>query len=138
MIAATINSITLEFYESVDGGGSRVLDYELEIDEGTQGTAFSKVESYDGNSGQHTLSTDPLASDNIESGKTYTFRIRARNIVGYSAYSNEIRYVISSPPDKPLAPTKDYDRSTKTSMFIKWSESAATETSIIGYKLYMS
>ena len=87
---------------------------------------------------QHTLSTDVLSGDQIDSGATYTFRVRARNTVGYSAFSNEVRYVISSPPDKPLAPTKDYTRSSKTSMVIQWSESAMTETPIIGYKLYMS
>lgn len=35
-------------------------------------------------------------------------------------------------------PTKDYIKSTKESMVVQWSESAATETPIIGYKLYMS
>ena len=76
--------------------------------------------------------------DGIVSGVTYTFRVRARNVVDYSEFSNEVRYVISSPPDKPVAPTKDYILSTKTSLVIRWSESAATQTPIIGYKLYMS
>ena len=126
LVAATADSITLELFESEDGGGSRILDYELEVDGGVQGTAFATVDSYDGTSLQHTLSTDPVSGDGIDSGTTYTFRVRARNVVGYSGYSNEVRYVISSPPDKPLAPTKDYERSSMTSMVIQWSESAAT------------
>ena len=138
LISATANSITLQFYESSDGGGSRISGYELEIDEGIQGTDFSKVNSYDGTSLQHTLSTDISSGDGIVSGTTYTFRIRAQNVVGYSAYSTEVRYVISSPPDKPNIPTKDYTRSGMTFMYIQWSESLATETPIIGYSLYMS
>ena len=126
LISATADSITLQFYESADGGGSKILEYELEVDQGVQGTSFSKVESYDGTSLQHTLSTDPVTGDGILSGTTYTFRVRARNIVGFSVYSNEARYVISSPPEKPNAPTKNYNQSTKTSMVIQWSESVAT------------
>lgn len=84
---------------------------------------------------QHTLTT---SSDGIVTGTTYTFRVRARNTVGFSEFSNEVRYVISAPPEKPLAPTKDYFTSSKTSMVIRWSESAVTDTPIIGYKLYMS
>ena len=79
-----------------------------------------------------------MLADGIESGITYTFRVRARNIVGTSEFSNEVRYVISSPPDKPDVPTKDNSRSTRTSIVIQWSESQATETPIIGYELYMS
>ena len=85
---------------------------------------------------QHTLSTS--YNNEIVSGTIYTFRIRSRNIVGYSEFSHEVRYVISSPPDKPNAPTKDYTRTGKTSMVIMWSESASTETPIIGYNLYVS
>lgn len=64
--------------------------------------------------------------------------MRARNTVGFSEFSNEIRYVISSPPDKPNSPTKDYSRASKTGMTIMWDESLATQTPIIGYNLYIS
>jgi hypothetical protein len=32
LISATANSITLQLYESLNGGGSKILDYELQID----------------------------------------------------------------------------------------------------------
>lgn len=59
-------------------------------------------------------------------------------MVNYSEYSNEARYVIAAPPSKPLTPTKVYMKSNRTSLFIQWSESAATQTPIIGYTLYVS
>ena len=135
LASATADSITLALTESGDSGGSRVLDYELWMDAGTYGTSFSQVTSYLGSLPTHTLTPIP---DGIVSGTTYTFKYRARNVVGYSEYSSEVRYVISSPPSQPLAPTKNYIHSTRTSMLIEWSESEATETPIIGYKLYMS
>ena len=135
--SATADSITLEFSESGDSGGSKVLGYELWMDEGTYGTEFSKVESYLGSLMTHTLSV-AVDADNIVSGSVYTFQYRSRNVIGDSEFSTEVRYAVSSPPGQPAAPTKNYLQSTRTSLLIEWSESQATETSIIGYRLYMS
>ena len=135
--SATAGSITLQFTESADSGGSKVLGYELWKDEGTYGTEFSKVESYLGSLMTHTLYVADV-DDAIEQGKVYTFKYRSRNVVGDSEFSAEARYIVSSPPGQPAAPTKNYIESTRTSMLIEWSESQATEASIIGYRLYMS
>jgi len=59
-------------------------------------------------------------------------------VVGYSDFSTEVRYAISTPPAKPAAPTKDMALSTQTSIFVKWTESLPSEVPILGYKLYMS
>ena len=83
----------------------------------------------------HTLST---AVDGIDSGRVYTFKYRSSNAVGDSEFSTEVRYAVSSPPGQPPAPTKNYVGSTRTSLLIEWSESQATEASIVGYRLYMS
>lgn len=58
------------------------------------------------------------------------------NSVGYSDFSSESRFAAALPPQKPAAPTKVMDSSSKTSVYVKWSESA--ETDVLGYRLYMS
>jgi hypothetical protein len=45
--SATSSSISLQFYESLHNGGSKILDYELWMDDG-YGTAYSQVLGYDG------------------------------------------------------------------------------------------
>lgn len=40
-VSATGSSISLHFYESPDNGGSKITSYELEMDLGTLGSAFS-------------------------------------------------------------------------------------------------
>lgn len=83
----------------------------------------------------HTLTA---TDNNITSGTVYTFKFIANNIVGYSSFSSEVRYAAASPPAKPSTPTKDLSNSTKTSITVKWSQSASTEVPIQGYRLYMS
>lgn len=129
---ATATSIRLGFYESTDSGGSKITGYELYKDSGLQGSSFSKVSSYTDNSMETTITAD------ITAGSTYTFKFRCFNKVGFSEFSEQVRFAIASPPAKPLAPTKDMHLSTRTSIFVKWSESQPTEIPILGYKLLMS
>lgn len=49
LISATQQSISLQFSESLDNGGSEILGYELWMDSG-YGTAFTQVSSYTDNS----------------------------------------------------------------------------------------
>jgi hypothetical protein len=92
------------------------------------------VAGYTNNALTYTLQS----GDGIASGKTYTFMYRSKNIVAYSDYSEQIRIAVASPISQPAKPTKDYVRSTKTSITVLWSESTATEVPVLGYKLYMS
>jgi len=93
-----------------------------------QGSSFSKVVGYADNSMETTIT-------GLISGATYTFKFRSFNVVGFSEFSEQVRYAIASPPAKPATPTKDMQMSTKTSIYIKWSESQATEIPILGYKI---
>ena len=129
--SATSSSISLLFHESFDNGGAHITSYELWMDDG-YGTAFSQVTGYTDNSMAHTISSGLL------SGRIYSFKFRSANSVGYSEFSGLTRYAIALPPGKPTTPTKDMARSTQTSIFVTWSESAATQVPILGYKLYIS
>ena len=126
--SATATSIRLGFYESNDSGGSKITGYELWRDTGVQGSSFSKVVGYADNSMETTI-------NGLTSGATYTFKFRSFNVVGFSEFSEQARFAIASPPAKPVTPTKDMQMSTKTSIYIKWSESQATEVPILGYKI---
>ena len=77
-------------------------------------------------------------SSGLVSGKIYTFKFRSENSIGFSEFSGLSRYAIALPPGKPTKPVKDMARSTQTSIYVTWSESAATQVPILGYKLYMS
>ena len=92
--------------------------YELYIDSGTLGSSFTKVSNYLNNAMSFTLTT---ADNNIQPGMIYTFKYIAKNIVGYSAFSTEVRYATATPPSKPAVPTKNLQSSTLTSISVQWS-----------------
>lgn len=136
--SATGTSITLNFYESSDNGGSKITLYELWIDEGTLGSDFNQVTTYTNNAMSTTLTGSVNLITTITAGTVYTFKIRAKNAVDYSPFSAEVRFAAATPPAKPATPTKILSTSSKTSITVKWSQSANTEIPIQGYKLYMS
>lgn len=103
LISATGTSIQLGFYETAENGGSQVLSYELWRDNGALGTAFTKVTTYTDNAMTHTLTT---AANAITGGLIYTFKYKAVNVIGASAFSPEVRFAIASPPAKPATPTR--------------------------------
>jgi hypothetical protein len=78
----------------------------------------------------------------LVAGKTYAFRVKATNILssgpGVSEDSEELILAASSPIAQPVAPTRTLSRSTRTSLFIEWAESAATDIPVQGYLLYMA
>ena len=82
------------------------MGYELYKDSGVQGSGLSKVLSYSDNSMETTITAA------ITSGTTYTFKFRSFNKVGFSEFSEQVRFAIASPPAKPVAPTKDMHLST--------------------------
>jgi len=133
--SASSTTIVLDFSESLDNGGSPIILYELYMDAGSIGSAYSKVTSYAGSTLTHTLTA---GSDSLVSGTTYGFKFRAGNAIGYSEYSSEVRFAAASLPAQPAAPTKSLTASSKTSITVQWAESAATEVPILGYKLFMS
>lgn len=89
--SAAANTITLAFTESQDNGGSTITAYELYMDTGVVGSAFTKVTSYTDNSMSHTLSS-------LTSGTSYGFKILAVNAIGSSSYSNEVRFSTAAAP----------------------------------------
>lgn len=92
---ASSTSITLDFSESLDNGGSSIQSYELWMDTGVLGSTFSQITQYNDNSMQHTVDN---TNNGITSGTTYGFKFKAVNAVGDSAFSAESRFAAATAP----------------------------------------
>ncbi len=97
--STTATQIALTWSTSPTNGGSIVIDYKVEYDAGNGNGVYS------------TLATGvtPLSyiATGLTVGKTYSFKVYARNIVGYSLGSDPVSPAILAAqiPDTPLAPT---------------------------------
>ena len=78
-----------------DDGGSDILSYSLEMDDGTGYISVSGEEIDD-------LSTIRIVTLDIVSGQTFNFRYRARNLFDWSDYSDPVAIIASSVPSSPL------------------------------------
>lgn len=125
--------IQLNLFESANNQGSEIQLYELWMNTGVNGSAFSLIAS------TTTLTYDVTnLIHSITSGTIYTFKVRAKNGIGYSSYSSEARYATARLPDAPIAPTKVGSLSNSTHITVAWVEAIATEISINNYRLYVS
>ena len=109
-------------------GGSPIVSYGLEWDGGQEGSnTFETLVGDEINNIQLTyVKTD------LTSGVVYNFRYRAKNIYGWSPYSNVLSQVAARVPDEPLAPVTS---NTATSVTITWQEPYDGATAITGYKV---
>ena len=69
-------------------------------------------------------------------GVTYRFKVAAVNEIGDSELSNGVYVALANPVASPTAPTIDRIKSTRTSMFLTWSESSIGDIPILGWKVY--
>ncbi len=94
--------IILSLGETTDDGGSAIIQYYLYVNEGSDGSAYHEVDTYDGSSLTHTVNVGDVFSGNtISVGNIYTFKFVAENNVGLSLDSNLLQIAIARPPLKP-------------------------------------
>ena len=72
-------------------------------------------------------------------GKTYRFRIEARNSIGYSNHSNVVQAIAAVAPSAPAAPSTIRDIN---DIYIDWSSPSTTSAAtygaeILGYKVFI-
>jgi len=91
-----------------EDGGSAVLSYHLQYDAGSNAVNWIDVIGLSPDS----IATNVIVSTNIESGTTYGFRVRARNIFGWGPYSAVTYIKAAREPDVPAAPTTSIDSET--------------------------
>ena len=109
-------------------GGSSILSYSLEWNQGS-GTTFIDLIG---------LSSDSLVLEFTQSvagaaGSIYTFRYRARNVIGWSNYSPTTDIVAASAPTSPLNVVVSL---VGTNIIVSWSLPSSTNgDSVIAYKV---
>ena len=82
--------MVMKFNLNVDNGGTPISLFELEAkDSANLVGSFVKIASYPGFVQTHTL--DLLVDTQLTAGVIYDFRFRAKNLIGYSVYSDYLR-----------------------------------------------
>ena len=88
-----------------EDGGSPVLSYHLQYDNGTFATTWLDVVGLAPDS----VATTIIVSSEIVSGTVYGFRVRARNIFGWGPYSTVTEIKAAREPGAPAAPVPRTD-----------------------------
>lgn len=131
--------VELLLSETQDDGGAPILQYYLYINEGSDGSAYHQVTTYDGQSMIFTINVGDSYDSNamtVISGKTYTFKFVARNVIGYSDDSDLLQVALARPPSTPAAPTFDEAKSTRTQITVRWQVGTSADSPVTGYRLY--
>ena len=112
-------------------GGSAITSYYLERDTGNLATEVTTlVSGYDGISSTYTVT-------GLTAGKLYRFQYYAVNAFANSLPSAVATFAASTLPAAPAAPTIDWTRSSKTSLYIKWTAVTDPDAPVLGYILQM-
>ena len=89
VILVNNTQVQLSLSETTDDGGSPIIKYLLYVNEGSDGSPYTQVTSYDGSSLTITINVGANFSNNIiTSGLIYTFYYVAENAIGMSDNSN--------------------------------------------------
>jgi len=80
------------------------------------------------------LTTTATVITSLSVGTTYQFKIVARNSFGTSEYSETVSILAAQIPDKPVAPTTVFDR---TTVVISWTAPFDQGSEITGYQVFI-
>jgi len=83
---------------SEETGGSPILSYNLQMDDSAG--HFSDIHGYQ----VDTLTLSATVQDNIQTGLTYAFRYRVKNLYGWSQFSPVVHILAASVPEAPAKP----------------------------------
>ncbi|GFS00827.1 titin [Elysia marginata] len=109
-------SVTLHWQHPAEDGGSSIMQYDLEVQEGKKDwRPLSKVESY----------TTKFKAADLKEGTKYKFRVSAVNKVGQSKPLESDGVVLEKPPEKPGPPTYPFTMTefTRNSLTLTWGPS---------------
>ena len=117
---------------SVENGGSEIISYELQMDNG-KGGVFTCVIGCSGDS----LETEFTIASGIAAGNYYRFKYRSYNINGASSFSPITYITAATVPARPPAPT--FDDASDTTITLSFSPSTDSKGSeITEYELYIN
>ena len=116
-------------YQALTGtntGGSPILSYELQWDQGT-GTWASLV-GYN----PYSTATSFVTPSTLTTGNQYQFKYRAVNALGWGSFSNSVSLIAAGPPDQLGAITTTLSGA---NVVVSWTYSGNGGLSITGYTL---
>lgn len=114
-----------------DTGGSEILSYVLEMDDGAGGD----FRPLTGGESTQFLKLSYTVYEGIAEGATFRFRFRARNAVGWSAYSPIVYIEAASRPGTPPPPRLTASSSTGL-MLALFPATEDGGASITSYKIF--
>lgn len=109
---------------SIQNGGSDILSYELQMDNGNGGYFFSLI-----GISPNSLETSFLISNGLATGLMYRFRYRSKNLNGLSLWSPETYVLAATVPTRPPPPM--FITATSTSITLSLISSNNTRGSAI-------
>lgn len=113
---------------SPQDGDSTVTSYSLEWDVGSEGQSWVREIGYLSNS----LATTYTVTENIVIGKDYQFRLRAKNIWGWGAYSTISTIKAARVPIQMSAPATSVDADSGD-LVISWTQPDPQGSAITSY-----
>lgn len=119
-VSSNDTTIVLNLFGSEDDGGAPILNYELDIDNGTLTSNFTPMSTYSYAVNGFTFSVDSIAN-NLTTGTLYRFRFRSMNAMGYSDYSDTARFGLGPLPTAPGIPTRATVGNSDTSIGVTWT-----------------
>jgi hypothetical protein len=96
MIYATYNTISFEWFDPADDGGTPILDFQVYWNQGVDGNDFTLLQ--DSTLGMNTY----FIQNGLTNGVFYQFKVKASNYIGLSPFSSYINLIAASVPLEPL------------------------------------
>ena len=118
----TPTTISIEWNEGPENGGTPVLDYRV---------------SYDQATGEYVVLASMINALKIQAsalttGLTYKFKVEARNSYGFSAYTSEVAILCAAEPSQPDAPVTQV---VNDEVIVEWTAPSDNGTPITYYEL---
>ena len=113
LTVSTADLLRINYSGVAINGGSPIISYSLEIDDGSGGDFVSLYGDV-----VDTMTLSYTFTSNVKKGQTYRARYRAKNLVGWSGYSPIGYLTAASAPDAPPAPLFVSATSTSISVIV--------------------
>jgi len=126
--AASQTSIQIVWDAPLSDGSTPITDFNVWWDNGAENGVYVELTASTGNLLTYTVSTG------LVTGNSYSFKVRAKNFVGQSAYSEVLVVVAALLPGQPTAPTKF--SASISQITIRWTKPDENGSTITKYNVY--